>query len=72
MLLKTILNDVEKHPLFIYGTAKIIKNDGHKRIEIPIKARKRSKGICSSCHKTALDTICRPLEGFHLYRYGDF
>ena len=53
MLLKTILNDVEKHPLFIYGKAKIIKDDGEKRIEIPIKARRRSKGICSSCHKPA-------------------
>ncbi len=53
MLLKTILNSVEKHHLFIYGTPKLITNNGEKRIEIPIKARKRSKGICSSCHKPA-------------------
>ena len=53
MLLKTILNSVEKHPLFVYGTPETIKKDGEKIIEIPIKARKGSKGICSSCHNPA-------------------
>ena len=54
MLLKTILNSVEKHPLFVYGTPETIKKDGEKIIEIPINARKESKGICTSHHKTAL------------------
>ncbi|MCP4912534.1 MAG: ISL3 family transposase [Oligoflexia bacterium] len=75
MLLKTILNSIEKHPLFIYGTPKIITNDGEKRIEIPIRARKGSKGSCSSCHKPApgYDTLANrrfsfiPLWGFLVF-----
>jgi transposase len=64
MLLKTILNSVEKHPLFVYGIPKMITDDEDKRIEIPIKARKGSKGICSSCHKPASGYDTQPVRRF--------
>ena len=64
MLLKTILNSVEKHPLFVYGTPKMITNDGEKRIEIPISPRKGSKATCSSCHKPAPGYDKQPTRKF--------
>ncbi len=64
MLLKTILNSIEKHPLFVYGRPKMITDDGDKRIEIPIKARKGSKGICSKCHKPASSYDRQPIRRF--------
>ncbi len=64
MQLKTILNYVEKHPFFVYGTPKMIVNNGDKRIEIPIRPRKRSKGICSSCQKPAPKYDTQPQRRF--------
>ncbi len=64
MLLKTILNSIEKHPLFVYVTPKMITNDGDKRIEIPVKARKGSKGICSKCLKPAPGYDTQPIRSF--------
>lgn len=64
MLLKTILNSIEKHPLFVYGTPKMIIDDGQKQIEFPINARKGSKGICSVCHKPAPGYDTQPVRRF--------
>ena len=51
MLLKTLLNYVEKHKSFVYGTPKLIENDGPARIEVPIQPRKNSHPICSICEQ---------------------
>jgi transposase len=64
MQLKTILNFIEKHPLFIYQKPKMIINDGPKRIEIPISARKGSKGVCSGCLKPAAGYDRQPSRKF--------
>lgn len=64
MQLKTILNSIEKHPLFIYQTPVMITNNGDKRIEIPIKARKRSKGLCSGCLRPSPGYDRQPLRKF--------
>jgi transposase len=48
MLLKSILNHVEKNKRFVYGTARWA-GDG-KRIEVPIQPRKNSLPICSTCN----------------------
>lgn len=64
MLLKTILNSIERHPLFIYGTPKMITEDEEKRIEIPIRPRKGSKGICSCCLNSAPGYDTQPVRRF--------
>jgi transposase len=51
MLMKTILNRIEKHKGFVYGKARWSK-DG-REIEIPISPRKNGKAICSGCRKPA-------------------
>jgi len=64
MLLKTILNSLEKHPLFFYGTTKITETDKGKAIEFNIAARKGSRGICSFCHKKAPGYDTQPVRKF--------
>ena len=51
MLLKSILNQVQKHQGFIYGATRLIKHDSSYVIEIDIEARKGGKPICSKCGK---------------------
>lgn len=55
MQLKTILNSLEKHPFFVYSADELIvdSKSGARRIEIKIKPRKRSKGLCSECKMPA-------------------
>lgn len=45
LMLKTILNQKEKHANFVYQNIQFI----HNRIEVQIEPRKRSKAICSGC-----------------------
>jgi len=49
MLLKSILNQVQKHSGFIYGAARLIKHAGPLVIEVDLEARKGSRPICSKC-----------------------
>lgn len=50
MQLKTILNHVEKYKSFVYEEPCFGKDDdGAERIEVPVRPRKNSKGICSGC-----------------------
>ena len=51
MQLKTILNSIEKNKGFVYGDARW--GDRGKRIEVPIRARKNSRAVCSGCGKLA-------------------
>jgi transposase len=51
MHFKTILNVVEKHQYFLYGTAKLKEINNQKRLEIPIKSKKRCRPSCSVCRK---------------------
>ena len=64
MLLKTILNSIEKHPLFVYETPKVTERNGQKVIHFPIKPRKGSLPICSSCHKKAPGYDTQPMREF--------
>jgi transposase len=50
MLLKTILNKVQKHLGFVFGAIRLIDLDDQLSIEIEIEPRKGSKPICSKCH----------------------
>ena len=49
MLLKTILNTVEKHKSFVYSDARWSKQMAGREIEFDVQPRKNSKPICSGC-----------------------
>lgn len=54
MQLKTLLNKVERHKGFVYGTAKLVKSYGQwdfpePSIVVPISPRRNSRPICSGC-----------------------
>ena len=49
MQVKTILNLVGKHPGFVHETPRLRRRGANVQIEVPIRARQRSKPVCSSC-----------------------
>jgi transposase len=49
MLLKSILNQVQRHQGFVYGATRMIKHVAQPALEVEILARKGSKPICSAC-----------------------
>jgi transposase len=49
MLLKSILNQVQRHHGFVYGAIRLIKHAARLAIEIEMHARKGSRPICSGC-----------------------
>jgi transposase len=49
MQLKTILNRVERHPSFVYGTARWDQEALRPTLEIPIEPRANSRATCSGC-----------------------
>jgi len=51
MQLKTILNSVQKHPRFVYLNAHFGEVGGATCIEVPIRARRGCKPICSGCFR---------------------
>src|SRR4030043_25218 len=61
MLLKTILNRVQKHAHFIYGDCRLVEKPDRLSIEVEIKARVNSQPICSGCGKRrpGYDTLAR-------------
>jgi transposase len=51
MLIKTLLNKVERFKSFIYGNSRIMSVDGDDALVIDIKPRKGSKPECPECGK---------------------
>jgi len=51
MLIKTLLNKVERFKSFIYGTAQIMTVAGAEALIIDIKPRRNSKPECPECGK---------------------
>jgi transposase len=49
MQLKTILNRVQKHRSFVYGTVRLLEEAAGPVLEVPIRRRSNSRGICSRC-----------------------
>lgn len=49
MQLKSILNRVERHKSFVYGTPRWVEGAGRPTIEVPIEPRANSRAICSGC-----------------------
>lgn len=51
MLLKTILNRIQKHPGFVYVAVRLLGTERDLRLEVDIEPRRRSRGRCSGCRK---------------------
>jgi len=51
MLIKTLLNKVERFKSFVYGTTKIVLIDGMEALIIDIVPRRNSLPICPECNK---------------------
>ncbi len=49
MLVKTLLNSVEKHKGFVYEWIRLVQVGRHKQLHIKIRPGKRCKGLCSKC-----------------------
>ncbi len=49
MHLKTILNYVEWHKSFVYGTQRLVQEGTGLRIEVEVRSRANSRPICSGC-----------------------
>ena len=51
MQVKTLLNFVEKHKGFVYDSIKLSTYEGGPCIEVVVRPRQGSKGVCSGCGK---------------------
>jgi transposase len=51
MLLKTILNRVEKHRSFVYGAARLLEEGEQLVLEVDVHPRANGKAVCSGCGK---------------------
>src|SRR5512133_1873300 len=51
MQVKSILNRIQKQPGFVYGHAEFVGRGTSTRIHVPIRARRRTKPVCSGCGK---------------------
>jgi transposase len=51
MLLETILNRVQRHKSFVYEKSAMIKKKDGPILEVSIRPRRGSRGICSGCGK---------------------
>jgi transposase len=49
MLLKTLLNHVEKHKSFVYESTNLVTDGGSRRIEVTVRPRTKGKPLCSGC-----------------------
>lgn len=74
MLIKTILNRLEKFKSFVYGRTYIKTIEGQEALIVELNARRNSRGICSSCGKAcaSYDDPARyyeyvPLWGIRVY-----
>lgn len=51
MLVKTILNRIQKQPGFVYGAVTLLDEKGHLVLGVDLWPRKRSRPVCSGCGK---------------------
>ena len=59
MLLKSILNRVQFHSGFVYGSVRLVEKTARLLLEIEIRPRKGSRPVCSVCGRsgTGYDTL---------------
>lgn len=49
MLLKTILNRIQKYPGFVYAFVRLLEDAGGPRLDIQIEPRRGARALCSGC-----------------------
>ena len=59
MPLKSILNRVQRHQSFVYGTIRLVQKAAQLILEIQIQARKGSKAILDAGCQGQVMTHCR-------------
>jgi len=64
MLLKSILNRVQFHSGFVYGSVRLVEKSARLLIEIEIRPRKGSRPICSVCGITGPGYDSLPVRRF--------
>jgi cupin 2 domain-containing protein len=62
MQLKTILNYVERHKSFVYGTPRWFDPKIKTTIDVPIEPRANSKPICSVCEQPCVARLTRDFQ----------
>ena len=62
MQLKTILNRVQKHPLFVYGAIELVELDDQLTLEVQVRPRANGQPTCSRCgfRRPGYDTLSPP------------
>jgi transposase len=68
MLIKTILNRVEKFKSFVYGECTFEQVGNSQSLIVEVVARKNAKGLCPECYKSSPSYDKQPLRR---YQYVD-
>lgn len=64
MLLKTILNSIEKYKGFVYKEIKLIGEPSDLTLEVTLKPRRNSRGVCRGC-----GDLCSSYDSQKMRRY---
>jgi transposase len=64
MLVKTILNRIQRHPGFVYGKVTLLEEGGRIVLGVDIWPRARSRGICSRCGRRCPGYDTLPVRRF--------
>ena len=51
MLIKTILNHIEKHASFVYQRIALVQRGPIDVIEVEVQSRRQSRPVCSGCSR---------------------
>lgn len=64
MLIKTILNRIEKFKSFVYGECRFEPVGNTPSLIVDVIARKNAKGLCPECHKSSPSYDRQPLRRY--------
>ena len=64
MLLKSILNRIQLHHGFVYGSIRLVEKAKRLLLEIDIRPRKGSRPICSVCDSAGPGYDTLPVRRF--------
>jgi transposase len=69
MLVKTILNRVQKFKSFVYGAVRFVEGGGAPALEVEVHARANSGPVCSGCGRSGpgYDRLAARRFEFFLY-----
>jgi len=70
MLIKTILNRIEKFKSFIYGKITLEQINGTDTLIVEVEPRRNAKGVCPKCGSGSQRMIGSRCVTLNMYRYG--